>query len=335
MTTFRIARAARRLAPLTLVAACVALAGCPRAKGDSQVVAAGGARLSADAIDGHRLALLPSRPVGVATFDVAAFVASPLGAEATRLVARWVPLGSEAGFAPERDLRRVIVGAYSMTGVDGVAVAEGDFHPELIRAAADRRATTPGGSVLVRSVYAGEEVFTAGNVGIVALTPHTLLAGSEIAMRRALDRIRDGRVEADVPEWMASALASPKAPLVAVADFTAESQVAAASTSLPFLSGVKNARVLGNFQAPGMNLVGTLSYPDASAAERAGTTLRNLAQLANVLGGLSGAWTGGSPLKSLDTKVVDADVQFAAVLDGATLASLAAKIPSPAAVPSP
>src|SRR5262245_15275835 len=172
---------------------------CKHNEGDSVVVTGEGARLPSEAIDRDPLALLPSKPVVLGVIDVPAFLASPLGGEINRLAAKYVPLGQETGFVLSRDLKKMVGGAYSLAGVDVVAVAQGDFNPDLIRAAAERHATTPGGTQLVHSKYAGNDVFTAGNIGFTVVTRHTMLIGNETGMRRALDRIRDNRLARDVP----------------------------------------------------------------------------------------------------------------------------------------
>jgi hypothetical protein len=97
---------------------------CRHNEGDSVVVAGDGTRLSSAAIDASPLALLPANPVLLGWVDAQAFFASPLGGELARLCSTHLPLGKEAGFDARRDLKRVVVGAYSMAGADGVAVAQ-------------------------------------------------------------------------------------------------------------------------------------------------------------------------------------------------------------------
>jgi len=47
-----------------------------------------------------------------------------------------------------------------------------------------------------------------------------MLLGNETGMRRALDRIRDGRVRREVPEWMTNLMANPQASMVFAGDLT-------------------------------------------------------------------------------------------------------------------
>src|SRR5262249_1319846 len=139
---------------LILVSLAIVASGCKHKDGDSIAVTGEGARLSSEAIDKDPLALLPAGIVVLGWTDVQAFFASPFGNEANRLAAKYVPLGQDAGFIPQRDLKTLVGGVYSLAGADAVAVAQGDFNPDMIRASADRHTMTPLGVPLVHSKYA-------------------------------------------------------------------------------------------------------------------------------------------------------------------------------------
>jgi len=300
-----------------------ALVGCAH-QGDSIVVTGEGRRLSSEVIDADPLALLPSQPIAVATLDAKALFTSQFGAQLAAHLAKNFPLGQEAGFVSERDLERVVAGAYSFSGVDGVAVLTGTFDPERIAAAAERNAMTPLGVPLVRSKYAGNDVYTAGNYGLSLLTRRTLLVGSETAMRRAMDRIRDDRVRREVPEWIVSLLETEQATLVAAGDLDGSTPVSTISKQLAFLDGVKSFRVLGNFQPPGINLAGALTYPDSAAAGRGAKLLQSVGQVSGVMNMFS--FLGfSSPVRQLESRVVENDLQFVAGLDGQSLTKLLAQ----------
>ena len=239
-----------------------AIAACKHNEGDSVVVTGEGVRLSSEAIDKDPLALLPANPVVLGWVDAQAFLGSQFGGEINRIAAKYLPVGQQTGFVPQRDLKKIVGGVYSLAGADFVIVAQGDFNADMIRTAADQHATTPGGVPLVHSKYAGNDLFTAGNVGFTVVTQHTMLVGNETGMRRALDRIRDNRLKREVPDWMTKLMDNPQASMVFAGDVTGQPQVAAMSKTVPFLNGLSNFRVLGNFQPPGINLAGTLSYPD-------------------------------------------------------------------------
>lgn len=288
---------------------------------NSIVVTGAGKHLSAEAIDADPLALLPSSAVAVASVDVRALYAAPSLAALAATFTSYVPIGQEASFVPQRDLARALVGVYSFAGADAVAVLQGTFDPAAIAAAEARRAATPGGAALVRSRYAGNDVYSAGQISFAVLTPRTALVGNDTGLRRAMDKIRDGRLQRDLPAWMLESMQQPQASLALVADLASQPQVAAFARSMPFLQGAQNARVLGNFQPPGLNLVGTFGYGDPGTASQASTALRSLGQMAGLMN-VFAALGAGTPLRKLDTQVVGNDVQFSAVVDGDGLAGL-------------
>ncbi|MET0594732.1 MAG: hypothetical protein ABW133_18670 [Polyangiaceae bacterium] len=298
---------------------------CKHNDGDSVVVTGEGARLPSEVIDRDPLALLPSKPVVLGVIDVPAFLASPLGGEINRLAAKYVPLGQETGFVLSRDLKKMVGGAYSLAGVDVVAVAQGDFNPDLIRAAAERHATTPGGMQLVHSKYAGNDVFTAGNIGFTVVTRHTMLIGNETGMRRALDRIRDNRLARDVPEWMTKLIETPQAATVLAGDVATEPRIAAMARMAPFLGGLSTFRLVGNFQPPGVNVAGTLTYVDAPSAAAGANALRGLAQTTAITAVLS-IFGLGAPLQNLQIENKDRDTNFVTASDAESLARLLAQV---------
>ncbi len=52
---------------------------------------------------------------------------------------------------------------------------------------------------MVKSSYAGRSLYTAGNMGFTVLTQKTLLFGNDTGIRRALDRIQEGRAKRQQP----------------------------------------------------------------------------------------------------------------------------------------
>jgi hypothetical protein len=297
------------------------LVGCKHKDGDSVIVTGEGTRLSSEAIDHDPLALLPANPVVLGWTNTQAFFASGFGAEVNRLATKYVPIGQEAGFVAQRDLKTMVGGVYSLAGADAVAVAQGDFNPDLIRASADRHAMTPLGVPLVHSKYAGNDVYTAGNIGFTVVTAHTMLVGNETGMRRALDRIRDGRVRREVPEWMTNLMVNPQASMVFAGDLTNQPHVAAMAKTAPFLNGLMNFRVLGNFQTPGLNLAGTLSYPDGASAAAGAEALRGVGQMAGAMNVLA-IFGFGSPIQNLQVQSRDSDATFVMAVDGQSLVRL-------------
>jgi len=102
--------------------------------------------------------------------------------------------------------------------------------------------------------------------------------------------------------------------MVGVADLTTQGSVAAAAQQLPFLNGLQVARVLGNFQAPGINFAGALTYPDAATAAAGGQSVQRIAQLASYTSLL--ALLGiKPPIQDMQVKTEKNDVQFIIAID--------------------
>jgi len=301
-----------------LIAVCVQ--GCPK-QGDSVVLAGDGTRLSSEEIDRDPLALLPGGPVGLVYLDAQAAFQSDLGPAAARLISHVVPLGPDANFDAKRDVRKAYIGAYSLQGADLAVVVQGTFDPDAIRTAADRGVMTALGVPLMHLEYARNDLYTAGGVGFVVVTRSTAVTGNETGIRRVLDRIRDKRVRRDVPSWMASLVETPKASMVGVADLSSEPQISATAQQFPFLGGLTIVRVLGNFEPPGINFAGSLTYPDPASAERAAESLQKVSQLTaytNLLA-LIGI---RPPIQNMQVRTEQKDVQFIVAVDSQSASSL-------------
>jgi hypothetical protein len=184
---------------------------------------------------------------------------------------------------------------------------------------------------LVATRYGDYEIYTVANVGFVPLTSGAILSGNETGMRRALDRLRYGHLEQGLARWMRDLLAQVGAPLAAgqapvaarpafamVGDVAGQGALAAASPQLPFLEGLSMIRVLGNFEAPGMNMVGSLSYADHDKAAAGSQKLDQLQQLA-YMASLFATWGLGGRMPDMQVTQQGNDVAFATQLDAAML----------------
>ncbi len=303
-----------------LLAVGLALSACGGAK-EELVVKTGGATLDAKRIDADPLALLPSGAVGVVSLDARRMFASSFGKEFLALVASRVPLPPAAGFQPERDLQHLYLGAYTYTGLDTVGIAVGSFDQEKIESAADGTQLAPLGLPVVRSSYAGRTLYTAGNLGFAVLTAQTVLLGNETGIRRALDRLQEGRLARSTPGWL-HRLMQTDAPMVAGFALKESDVTDSLRQQLPFLGGAETARILGNFEPPGINLAGSITYPSAERAtagaaelERSYANLGSITALTQFLG-------FGNPIKSFEVRAQTREAQFVAGLDGAGVTQL-------------
>lgn len=317
----------RRVVLAACLAACGLLVGGCSHKGDSVVVTGDGTRLSSDEINRDPLALLPGGAVGLMGVDAQAAFQSEMGDPAVRLFQTAIPLGADANFDVRRDVRRVLIGLYSLQGADVAAVVEGTFDPDAIRTSVANGGAVTTTVPMTRLEYAGNDLFVAGGVGFVVVTKQIMVAGNETGIRRVLDRIRDKRLRRDIPEWMVTTIDNAQAPIAAVGDFGTEPQVAALSQKTPFLQGLTVVRVLGNFQPPGLNVAGSLTYPDAATAEKGAQSLREFGQLASYMNLL--ALLGMQPpVRDVQVRVEQNDAQFITQIDArgvATLLEIAAR----------
>ncbi|WP_437929727.1 hypothetical protein WMF37_10840 [Sorangium sp. So ce291] len=308
-TALRRAAGAFALAALALAAlAAPALAGCGGA--DDSLVLVGGEKIDATAIDRDPLAVLPSGAVMVGYLDAAALFASGLGGEVNQIIASLLPLGPESNFVPARDIAKVYGGLYAMQGADFCAVMQGNFDVDAIRRAADARTVTVIGAPLVKTRYADNDLFTAGNVGFVVLTPHTILTGNETGMRRALDRLRFSKLQRSVPSWMVELLSTKNASFAMAGDVTSQPAVASAAGQLPFVAGLQYVRVIGNFLPPGVNFAGALTYTDPQSAANGAVALRNLEQVARIASLLSSWGFGYGSVPPMQVAQRESDVAF-------------------------
>jgi hypothetical protein len=312
---------ARRFERRTALAALCTLPLACGSRPDRIVHASGVRPLLSDEIDRDPPALLPSGALGLVWLDAQRLFASPFGARLLA-IARRAPVPPAAGFEPARDLQRLTLGLYSMQGVNAVAVATGSFNPSAIEQAADGVTATPLGAPVVRASYAGRSLYLSRNVGFVVLSPRTALFGDEPAIRRALDRIEEGRVRRDVPEWFAELLANPQAPIVMGGDFRKRPEAKELTRRMPFFAGLQTARVLGNFQDPGMNFAGTLGYESEAAAQQGAGAVRGVGDLLAQWGWIVSLIGGAQPFRRLDARPAGRDVQMVAELDGAGAAAL-------------
>ncbi len=275
---------------------------------------AGGQAIDPALVERDPLAVLPGDPVLLGYLDAATLFQSSLGPDVEKIVTTLVPLGREANFVPSRDVSRVYGGVYAMQGADFCAVLQGNFDVDAIRRNAEARAQATSGQPLVKSRYAEMDLYTAGNVGFVILTPRAVLSGNETGMRRALDRLRKGKVERSLPAWMTDLVATPNAAFTLAGDMRGQGAVEATTQKMPFLTGLQKIRTVGNFQPPGMNFAGSLTYADAPSAAAGAGQLADLQKLTGFMSILSSFGLAGPP-PTMQVQQRDNDLAFTLPVD--------------------
>lgn len=273
-------------------------------------------------LDSDPLALLPGSAVIVANIDARSLwdsttVGPQLGAIADRLV----PLGDDVGFEAKRDVDRVVLASYATGGIDVAAIVSGRFDEAKLGAATK----TKSGGAVTKTMYAGRATYAAGGAVWTVLTAKTLIAGTSDAVRGVLDKVQTGKLDRAEPSWVIDTLQTPGAELAVAGDFASQPLVAASigAVQLPWLQGLSVARVIGNFQNPGMNVAATLSYADAQQASSAADGVRTVTSWIKLLG----PFLGGLSLQNLDVQTAGSDMQCKFAVDDQTLSNLLALAP--------
>lgn len=302
------------------------LLGCSHT--DDVIVQTGAGKESSLAeLDREPLSLLPGGVVGIASLKAAELVASPFGGRLLALLNQRLPVPPSAGFDPARDLTHLYLGLYSMQGADLSGVAVGKFDKARIEAAVNGVEKTPQGVPIAKRQYAGRTLYTAAGFGFCLLSEHTALFGNDTGIRRALDRVREGRVRRQTLPWMDKLLESEKtAPIVAGADLRAQAIPEAASRNLAFLNGLETLAFVGNFKDPGINLAGTLVYADEAGATRGAEDVQALAHKLGTYGTLLALVGFPQPVRQLQAEAKGKQAAFVLGLDAAGVAALLDKL---------
>ncbi len=261
--------------------------------------------------------LLPAGPLGYLRIDGAALFASPAAAPLTQAIQERIPVPQAMGWVPARDLRELHVGFYSLQGVDFVALALGRFPP---LPPAQMVANDPR---VVIDQYAGHVVFLTreqdsmlvDRLAFTVLSPGLALFGNETAVRRALDRIADGRLRRDIPPLMAQVAGDRRAAMAGALELSGMPAGALASTKIPLLPGLVRAAAVGNFQPPGLNIAATLTYDHAQTATNAAGYLSSGSAWMGAIAPWAAVMGMAQPIQKLEARSQGNDLMVVAGLD--------------------
>ncbi len=270
------------------------------------------------------LALLPGNAIAAGTIDGRAFFGSQtFGADLAKVVEKYIPIGPEAGFQASRDVDRVTFASYSYQGIDVAAIVIGRFDSAKIKLVASSQTPTKGGTPLVASQYSGHDVYTVSNVGFTLLSDTRAIVGTEQGIRRVLERIKDKRVKRDIAPWMISTIETPGAAMALAGDFATQPipQELTKQVPMPFMNGLKAVRVVATFK-DGVQLAGSMTYPDAQAAETASQSVKQTVNLSKWLA------IFGIKVQNVDIKVDKTDVQVSLGIDDQSLRQLLQQLPA-------
>jgi|HubBroStandDraft_1064217.scaffolds.fasta_scaffold34184_2 hypothetical protein len=281
-------------------------------------------------IDSDPLAMLPPSAVVFARLDLRAVYGDPsLGSQVAAITDPLVPIGEGSGFLPSRDVDRVVAGVYPTMGMEVAAILSGRFDVDRLTHAT----RTVAGAPITNGSYGGFATSSVGRTTWVAVTPKTLVAGTNDGVKFVLDRLHKGPPERSLPPWIVETLETPGATTALVADFASQPVAAAtfANVSLPWLKGMRIARVIGNMQPPGLNVATTVTYSDPSLAESAAGGMRSADRWLDLFGPL----VGGVKLQGFDVNAEGNDLRCKFALDTQGLHTLLAMLPRLLRSPSP
>jgi len=277
-------------------------------------------------IDSDPLALLPSGAITVGVLDMEALFASQFGDKLLAVTKRRAPVPEAAGYDPKRDLKKAYFGTYSMQGADVAGVAIGQFDPQKIEAAADGVQKTPLGVPVTKTTYAGRALYTADSVGFTILTTRTALFGNQTGIRRALDRIKEGTATRELAPWASKVLAQSGVPFAFGSNLKENPVPNALRSKLPFLDGVETLSVVGNFAAPGVNLAGTLVYPDEATAKTGAGKVAETRSMLDTYTPFLALLGIPQPVRKLEADAVGREGHFVAGIDAVAFSALLSRL---------
>jgi hypothetical protein len=172
------------------------------------------------------------------------------------------------------------------------------------------------------------------------LTTRTALFGNQTGIRRALDRIKEGTAKRELMPWATKVLAQANVPFAFGSNLKENPVPNALRSKLPFLDGVETLSVVGNFAPPGVNLAGTLVYPDEAAAKTGAGKVAETRAMLDTYTPFLALMGIPQPVRKLEADAVGREGHFVAGLDAVAFSALLSRLDDllgalPKAQPSP
>lgn len=275
-------------------------------------------------IDSDPWALFPPGAVSWARLSADKMFSASFGAEMATFLGEQLPISRDVGFDPSDHVTDVYAAAYATVGTDVALVLRGHFESGVIERGFRAQPLARTGETIVKRSFAGSEIYVAGGVAFSVQTTQTAVYGTELGVRRVLERIEMGTLERTLPAWFEDML-QQRADFCLGIDLDAQPVPATLRTKLSFLEGLRAARVLGNFENPGLNLAGTLTYDSAGSAERATKLMDEFGEAVDRYAVLFESLKLDRPLRRLETRALGKDAQVAIEVEGHAIAVLLSK----------
>jgi hypothetical protein len=141
-----------------------------------------------------------------------------------------------------------------------------------------------------------------------------------------LDRIKGGTAKRELPAWAGKIFNQIGVPFTFGSNLKDNPVPNALRSKLAFLDGVETLAVVGNFAPPGINLAGTLVYPDEESAKvGAGKVTETRAMLETYTPFL--ALLGiPQPVRKLEADAVGKEGHFVAGIDALAVSTLLTRL---------
>lgn len=299
----------------------LSVAGCAK-ESEVIVVTADGQRASTAQVDEDAWRLLPPGAVVWFRADAKKMFASEVGEKLGSTLEESLPFAADAGIVPARDVDVFLGGIYATVGSDAVWICKGRFAKDATAQAIAKTPKTQLGRPIVTTEYSGATMYVTDQVAMAILTDATLVFGTQLGVRRVLERVEEGRLNRTLPSWYEALLSEGAAEFQLGVDLDSQPIPAAFGEKLSFLQGLRAARILGNFREPGINMAGTLTYNEPAraveAAEELAAARDDLGKYALVLAALNIS----QPIDRLEARASDKETQIAVELEGRAIAKI-------------
>ncbi len=298
-----------------------ALGGCAAQQELIEVTSDGDRAVDAE-IDRDAFRLLPPGGVVWLSAEAPALFQAEFGEDVSRFLVEALPFAKGAGIVPEKDVEHVIGAMYATVGSDVVFVCKGQFDKEATATEIEEDPTSVMEKPIVSVEYSGSRMYVVEQVAMAVLTDQTMVFGTQLGVRRVLERVEEGRLKRELPPWYDALLSDSSSQFKLGIDLDSQPIPATLGEKVAFMNGLRAARILGNFRAPGLNLAGTLTYQTPQNAESGAETLSQVREHLERYELLLRTLGISQPIRRMKAQATGKDVQVVAAIDGENISKL-------------
>lgn len=285
-------------------------------------ITAEGRRAPEAEVDGDAFRLLPPGAVVWFQADAEALFDSDVGDEVSKFLKEVLPFASGASIDPKEDIEVVIGAMYASVGSDVVLICKGEFEKEVTAKAISSKPVSVKNKPIISVQFSGAQMYVVDQVAMSILTDQTMVFGSQLGVRRVLERVEEDRLARTIPGWFEGLLEDRASAFQIGIDLDAQPIPATLGEKIGFMKGLRAGRVLGNFKDPGLNLAGTLTYKTPQEASQAAQTLSTIKEDLDRYELLIRALGITQPLRRVEAQATDKDTQVVAAIEGSGLAKI-------------